>query len=631
MKIIALTIISLSAILFTNAQEKIYDAATISEQLKKNAYSVKREEVLEFEVKAINKASFKVHKVVTVLNENGKDELIFHEFTDKFMSLEGVSIQLFDSKGGIIRKYKRSDLSMQTAGEGLVPDGKVYFIELPAPNYPITIQTDYELKFTGLLNYPRYQVQLPEQSVENSVYIAKVPPELDLRFKGINTPLTPVITNDAKIKTYSWFIKNLAALEYEAGSLNYASRYPHILISPTKFELDEYEGDMSSWASFGKWYGLLAKAANNLTPERKSFFQSLVKNAQDDREKIKIIYNYLQANCRYVLISLGIGGFKPFDANFVDNKKYGDCKALSNYAQACLNAVGIKSYQALINSDYNKAPVDPSFPYNGFNHVILCIPAQKDTTWLECTSTTTDFNVLGNFTENKYALLITEDGGKLVPTPKSKASENIFSSNSIIELSDDYSGVVKITLNTTGEYKQDLANYINNQTKDDQKKFLVNYIGYPQPDDFEIEYDQLNKNMPTKITMGILKIPEFTAGKKVFLNPRMYKIWSSELPKSENRTQDFYFEHPFIKIDTTIYQLPQGFGLETLPKARNISFEYGSFNSSYEFDETKKLIRSISKLELNEYKIPVAKFTATKDFFNKVLEEYTEKLVIRRL
>ncbi len=612
-------------------QNAVYDAASIPEQLTKNAYSVKREERINFDVKAINKASYKVHKVITVLNEKGKDELEFHEFTDKFVSLESVQIQLFNSSGTVIRKYKKSDLTVQSSGEGLVPDGKVYYIEFPAPAYPLTIQIDYELKLNGLLNYPRYQVQLPEQSVENSVYIATVPTDLDLRFKEINTAILPATINDGKIKTYTWTAKSLPALEYEVGAGSYASRYPHILISPNKFELDNYEGDMSTWENFGKWYGTLSKTANNLTEVSKQFFQSLVKDAPNEHEKIKIIYHYLQSNCRYVLISLGIGGFKPFDAKFVDEKKYGDCKALSNYAQACLGAIGIKSYQALINSDYNKSPVDPAFPYNGFNHVILCIPNKQDTIWLECTSNTAEFGVLGNFTENKYALLITEDGGKLVPTPKSKASDNIFSSNSLVGLSADNSGTVTIQLHTTGAYRQDFANYIHNQKKDEQKKFLVNYIGYPQPDDFNIMYDPANTQIDTKITMSLNKIPEFTAGKKIFLNPRIYKLWGNELPKSEGRTQDFYFEHPFIKTDTTSYHLPDNYTVEALPKPKKLQFEYGNFSSSYSYDEATRILQSIAEIRLTEYKIPVTKYITVKKFFNEVLQENTEKLVIKRL
>ena len=86
-----------------------------------------------------------------------------------------------------------------------------------------------------------------------------------------------------------------------------------------------------------------------------------------------------------------------------------------------------------------------------------------------------------------------------------------------------------------------------------------------------------------------------------------------------------------IKTDTTTYRLPEGFGLETLPKSKELKFEYGSFSSTYRFDEQQKTIVTTARLVLNEYKIPVAKFSATKKFFNDVLAEYTEKIVVKRL
>ncbi|CAN5375723.1 hypothetical protein BH11BAC3_BH11BAC3_39980 [soil metagenome] len=631
MKTIITTTLSILLFAGSYAQNKNFDASLIPEDLKKNAHAVKREEHIEFEVKSINKASYKVHQVITILDENGKDELEFHEFSDQFHSLESVNIQLFDSKGNSLKKYKRSDLSIQTSGEGLVPDGKVYFIQFPSGSYPVTMMVDYELRYTGLLNYPDYYVQFPEQSVENSMYTATVPVDLDLRYKNKNTNLAPVVAGDGKVKTYTWTSKNLPALAYEPGSVSSNSRYPHVILSPNKFELDNYSGDMSSWESFGKWYGDLSKNTSNLTNERKEFFKSMVKDAGTDLEKIKLIYNYLQTNCRYVSIQLGIGGFKPFEADFVDKKKYGDCKALSNYTQACLGAVGIKSYQALINASYNQEPVDPAFPHNGFNHVIVCVPLNKDTVWLECTSNSTEVGVLGNFTENRNALLITENGGKLVPTPRSKASENILATHSNIDLAEDGSGIAKITMYSNGEFKQDFIHYISNKKKDDQKRFLVRYIGYMQPDDFEIIYDQADKKAATKMAMSISKVPEFTAGKKMFLNPRIYKIWNEDLPKTENRTQDYYFENPYIKTDTTIYKLPEGYGIESLPKAKNLKFDYGNFSSTYTFDEAAKTVTSVAKLELDEYKIPAAKFAAMRNFFNEVSGEYTEKIVIKKL
>jgi len=614
-----------------HAQNKMYAAFSVPAELKKNAHSVIRDELIEFEVRSTDKAFYNVHKVITILDEAGKNELLFYEFSDKFQSLEDVSIELLDGLGISKRKYSKSDLTKQATGEGLVPDGKVYYITIPSNNFPLTLIVDYKIKYNGLLNYRNYQVQLPAQAVENSTFIAKIPADLDLRYKPRNTTIAPVISTDGKFKTYTWSVKNLPALEIEEGTADGRSYFPHVLLAPNKFELDGYEGDMSTWKSFGYWYGSLTRATANLSDERKLFFQSLVKNSTDDREKAKIIYKYLQDNFRYVSIQLGIGGFKPFDADFVDKKKYGDCKALSNYTQACLSAVGIKSYQALIYRYDNQEPLDPEFSRSSFNHAIVCIPMAKDSIWLECTSTTNDFAVLGSSTENRNALLITEDGGKLVATPRSKASENTFSSNAVVVLQDEGSGTANVSLHTTGEYRQDFIQYILNETKDEQKKFIVNRMGFIHPDEFEIKYEKTNRDVPATLTLKLEKIPEFSTGAKMFLSPRIYKFWKYALPKAENRTQDFYFAHPFVKTDTTVYILPEGFVPETLPKARNLKFEYGSFNTTYHYNEKQRTVTTTARLVLNEHKIPVAKFLETKKFFNTVLEEYTEKIIIKRL
>ena len=394
--------------------------------------------------------------------------------------------------------------------------------------------------------------------------------------------------------------------------------------------MDGNEGDLSSWKNFGFWYATLSKGSLNLPDETKSLLKEMVKDAKNDQEKINILYSYLQNNFRYVSIQLGIGGFKPFDASFVDKKKYGDCKALSNYMQSILNCVGIVSYPALINAQYNKQPVDPAFPHNSFNHVILCVPANKDTTWLECTSTSTEAGVLGSFTENRNALLITPEGGVLVATPKSKASENTFNLTSKINLNPDASGESESVLETNGEYKEEIIDNVMNEKKDDQKEYLVGQLGFLQPDEFELSNSNDNNFAKTSFSLKIEKVPEFTAGSKMFLNPRIYKIWNYTLPSTEKRTKSYYCPFPFIKTDTTVYQLPENYTVDNLPKGRDTKFEYGSFKTKYVYDEKANTITSIAFLQLSHNVIPAEKFAEARKFFSNVIEEYTEKIVVKK-
>lgn len=292
---------------------------------------------------------------------------------------------------------------------------------------------------------------------------------------------------------------------------------------------------------------------------------------------------------------------------------------------AALKSVGIKSYCALINAEYNQEAVPESFPCDRFDHVILCVPQQKDSIWLECTSNTAEFAILGTFTENKNALLLTENGGVLVPTPKSKSLNNVMLTSTTVNLNEDGSGATKTSLASKGVYKRWMDNMVVAK-KDDQKKMIVWELGFKQPDEFSV----LKRDEILDIDLKIEKIPQFSAGSKMFLNPRINSIWQTVLPKAENRKQDFYFKSPFIKTDSTVYNLPENYVAESVPPPADIKCEYGSYKSSYTYLKEKNQIVSVAYLELTQIKIPAAKYTDVKKFFDRVMSEETQKMVIKK-
>ena len=417
----------------------------------------------------------------------------------------------------------------------------------------------------------------------------------------------------------------------EEGSVDPRYRYPAVFLAPNKFKMDDFEGDMSSWKNFGLWEASLLKGLDILPEERKKFFKELVKNANTDREKVQIAYKYLQDNFRYVSIQLGIGGWKPLAANFTDSKKYGDCKGLSFYLHSVLKTIGITSYTALINSEYNYEPVDPEFPMNQFNHMILCVPNSNDTIWLECTSNTIDFGVLGTGSENKNALLITESGGQLVPTPKSNSKDHQFHSTSIATIAEDGSGECISKIKTGGQYKLEIK-YLLEAKKDDQKVHIVHRWGYKQPDEFGISKEENTADFGISVALKYEKIPEFSTSTKMFLKPQLYSsLLDYKLPRSENRKLDYYFEKPFEAYDTTIYKLPQGYGVDALPQEKRFSCDYGDFTSKYWFDENEKAVKSATTVVLKHHIIPAAKYAQVKTFFDAVYKEASQRIVIKKI
>lgn len=614
--------------LVAQAQITSFDTRMVPDTVKKDAAVIKRFESYHFEVTDIDRAILKHRKVLTVLNDYGESSLSFVQYNNKFFTLDEADVKLYDANGKLISKYRKKDMSTSAYGEGLVDDGKYNYLVLSTSTYPVTVEIEYTRIYKGTLFYPEFTIQGYYEGVEKAEYTAKVPKELGLRYQPKNIKISPSVSEEGKYTIYKWQVENLPPISYESGSIG-SGNYARVIMAPNRFKMDNFEGDMSSWKSFGNWYRALIKGADALSDERKQFFADMVKDAPTEKEKVKKIYSYLQNNFRYVSIQLGIGGFKPFPADFTDKRKYGDCKGLSNYTQAALASVGIRSHQALIYRDEAVLGAEEDFPCNQFNHAILMVPIGKDSIWLECTSKTLDFGSLDNTTRDRHALVVTEAGGVLLKTPVTSHAHNSFSTSVKVELAEDGSALTENMIVPTGHYKE-LMYDLRNEKKDVIKHYIVDNWGLKQPDDFEINYKGEAENFHAVLRTDVEKVPEFVAGSKMFLAPRMHKLWTKKLPASTNRQHDYVFRFPCEVTDTTFFMLPSGYVKDALPKEKSLDCGYASFTTKYWFDEEKKALVSVGKLVLRKNRIPSADYQKVKAFFDEVMMDDNQRIVIKK-
>jgi transglutaminase-like putative cysteine protease len=610
-----------------SAQDISYDALSIPENLKKNANVVKRYENIVYEVSDLEHAATNIHQVYTVMNPKGNHILFFREDISKITQLDDAEIKVYNMLGKQVARYKQKDMTTVASGDGLIEDGKTVYFQVPVSDYPVTVEYKYQVRHKETLFYPPYLYIGFDEGVQYSSFTAKVPKDLEVRYKEKNTNIKPEPGSDSKYKWYTWRVKDLEPISYEEGNI---PALPHVRLAPNRFRLHDYEGDCSTWASFGRWYNELYKGRDVLPPKTVAFFQDLVKDIPDPKEKARKLYEYLQKNFRYVSIQLGIGGLQPFSAEFTDQKKYGDCKSLSNYMKAALKCVGIKSYIVIINAGAGRSGPDADFPSKHSNHVILCIPLAKDSVWLECTSNTNDFGVLGSFTENRTAMLLSDEGGVLVTTPSSKAIDNYFGAKTVVTLKEDGSGTTVTAFRVSGEYKETMNRYLD-EKEDDKKEFVVSHLGFKQPDEFILRKDESNAGYGTRLEMDFEKVPEFVAGNKMFIASKLYKLSGVKLPKSDGRKTDFYFTYPFVKVDTTVFKLPEGYTVEALPNVKSMKGDYADYATQYWYNESERAIYSTTQLALKHYKIPPASYADIKKLFDEILLDDAQRIVIKKL
>jgi hypothetical protein len=255
----------------SEAQNLSFDTTSIAPELRKDAYVVVRSEKIEFEVSDIDQSKLHVHRIETVLSEKGRDALFFTMETDRFVTLDDVEIKVYDVNGKTINKIKLRDIKTIEGVIEFIDDYKTYYQNIKVASYPVTIETDYKIKYKGSLDYPAYHILGSNEGVENSSFTARINKNIDLRYKEKNIKLSPVVTEDGDFKVYTWSVKNLSPIKYEENAVNNESGFPSILLAPNKFKLDKYTGDLSSWKNFGLWYNELLEGVDTIYFKRKEF------------------------------------------------------------------------------------------------------------------------------------------------------------------------------------------------------------------------------------------------------------------------------------------------------------------------------------------------------------------------
>ncbi len=603
-----------------------YPVSSIPQKMKDGMYAVVREDFYRFEIISINRSRQKVHKVITILNENGKQfatEAVSYDKLEKVISISGVA---YDINGVLIKKLKSSEIIDRSAYDGvsLFTDNRYKLMDLEQSTYPYTVEFEYETEMKYLYFIPSFTLYSDDEvSIEKEKYEIEYPIALKPRYK-LNSIEEPKKENLGDNEKLTWSFSNIIPEKFEKFAKN---NVPSFLIGPSQFEYDGYRGSMQSWLSYGQWQNSLNEGLSDLPEATKKKAKQLTNGVKSVEEKAKIIYEYLQSKTRYVSIQEGIGGLRPFPATVVDQNGYGDCKALSNFTVALLNEVGVKSYYVKIRGGKDEREIQ-DFPSHQTNHIIVAVPNGADTLWMECTSQIDPFGYLGDFTGDRYALMITEDGGKLVRTPKLKTEQNTQYQKAKVTLDKTGNAKAKVTTIYSGlQYESGDLNFRINSSYDEQKKWLQENLRIPS---FELgSFSMINKKdkVPSAIVNVDLTMNRYASvsGKRIFVTPNLMNRMSYIPPKAETRKNPVVFKSSYIDVDTIVYSIPEEIYPEFMPQPVKISSRYGEYEANFKFDQGK--LTYIRKLKMIPGEHPPAAYSELVDFYKSINKADNTKLV----
>lgn len=632
MKRIKYFLLAISFIGFFNgyAQDGNYAVSKIPAALLVNSNVVKRFEELRFDVIDIGKARLYHKTAITILNEKGDDNANLEMGYDKLHSIESIEGRLYDQNGKKIQTLKKGDVRdiSGTSEMSLAEDNRIKEFSFYHKSYPYTVEYETEVKYNYTLFYPRWIPQEDENyAVEYSRISVSCPPGIEFRYKAYNYPGLPVITTEKNNKVSTWEIRNLASIEEEYAAPYWLEITPSVCMAPVQFQVESYVGNMSTWQDFGKFVYALKSGRDQLPDNIRQTVHSLTDGITDTKKKIEVLYDFFQKNTRYISIQLGIGGWQPFDAKNVATNRYGDCKALSNYMYSLLKEAGVRSFYTLIKADARNFFIK-DFPYSQFNHVILCVPVQKDTVWLECTSQTSPAGYLGHMTAERPVLLIDENGGTIVQTPKYGLKENLQVRNTLASIDEEGN----LTANIITDYKalqQDkLHGIINNYSKDNVMEYLKSEIDLPNYDVIKYDYKEKRSSLPVITeTLDITdKNYAQVSGSRLFVNPNIISKSHHKIMTNNERKFEVVLNFEYRDVDTVQIKVPSGYKPESVPEPLSIKTKFGSYTTSVKLLDDK--IIYYRSMEEYEGRFPASSYNDLVKFYDQVYKADRIKVVL---
>jgi len=587
-----------------------YKFSKIDPSLLKNSDAVVRLDESTVLVKSSDNMEVTSKRVVTVLNESGSKHVNATVFYDKETSIKDLEAIILDANGKEIEKFKEKDFVDQTAtGEGtLYSDSRVKYLRYTPIEYPYTVVLIEKHITSDTAFMPRwYFMDGYRLSVEKSEFNLSLPSTMKYRYKDNNLASFKVkrTENESGVKYSAMDLEGLESEDFDSEFKDFA---PNVQFALENFHLKGVDGHATSWKEFGGWiYNSLLKGRGELSPVTIQKVQKLVRGIDDPKEKIKIIYQFVQDNTRYISVQMGIGGWEPISAIEVDRVKYGDCKGLTNYTMALLKAVGIKSYYTIVSAGPNKRSLDIDFPSLQGNHAFLNVPISDDEIWLECTNQVVPANFSGTFTDDRYVLKVGPEGGEMVKSRKylPEHSKQITKANINVA---EGEVTAQVEIKSTGiQYNQKYA--LSSESDEDLEKYYKHYWDYVN-DVHILKHDIRNdkENIVTTENVGIKTSGYLSkAGDRLLFAPNMLNRNEYVPKRGKDRKRDVVIKRGYLDEDDFEIEIPVGYEVESNLKQTKLNNEFGEFEVSVEqISETKlhyhrRLLMKAGKFSKSNY------------------------------
>jgi hypothetical protein len=348
--------------------------------------------------------------------------------------------------------------------------------------------------------------------------------------------------------TYTWFEKNVEAIDDEGGYPGWYTPYAYLMFS-----------EFASWKSVADWAMPLYQIKPVENTELKALAKKWSNESNSKVEYAEKVIRYAQENIRYFGIEIGVNSHLPNGPDVVFGRKYGDCKDKTMFINTLLSIEGIKAYPALVSNRYRKA-VAKDLPQPGsFDHVISTFFIDGEQYWVDGTRSF-QYGKLANIPISNFekALIISPTTKGLVDINQALKPDTIQVAENFV--SDSYSKPMRLEAVFTYTYAEaeSIRHYLKSQGLEVFSKDYLNYYARVFPKITmigDVKISDNTQNNELVVSVGF-SIPDYWESESEYYEIPLYGRYIHsyvEKPDIVNRTMPLAKTYPIkIKHDVKV-------------------------------------------------------------------------------
>ena len=513
-------------------------------------------------------------------------------------------------------------------------DARVCYFELDFPSqgyqYSVEIEKKYkDLKYFTSVYFSKSYPML-SQRIEFRVPQALKLELKEMNFEGFEVKKEERYDASKKEQVIVYRMEKVAATKRESRAKGPSHLYPHVLVLGKEYNKDgERIVLFNTTQDLYNWYhSLVSTIDNNISPLQ-PIVEELTKDSQNEEDKIKAIYYWIQENIRYIAFEDGIAGFQPENCQSVIKNKYGDCKGMANLTKQMLQLAGLDARLTWIGTrrlayDYSS----PSLAVD--NHMICSVLHNGEFVYLDATE---EFNELGEYAERIQGRQVLIENGeafilKTVPVSKAEANKMVLSKKLKIE---------EETLAGKGRYKfegESKANFLyklNNIKRNNQEEALKSYIN-EEDKSYKVKNVESSTIDSRDGTMTLdydlhWENAVSSYGDEMYIDLDFSKEFG-KFKFSEKRTHDYVFSHKIHRQTIVELEIPEGYQAGFLPE--NLDKKYTDFEFKVNFEVKDNTLRYFKEIILHKAEVNKASFESWNECIDALDATYEQQIVLKK-